>query len=313
MNPGKISIAFYNLENFFDTDDDPLTDDNPFTPKGVMHWVKKRFQRKSKKIAYVISKIGVDKTGEPPILLGLAEIENKKVLNKIIKQKSLKAYDYNFVHFDSGDRRGMDVALLYRKRIIDVLDSHAYPLTLYDDSGNPYKTRDILYVKIQYMTDEWHLFINHWPSRREGDFESDFKRQKAAERLSELIDYVYYENPEAKFIIMGDFNTDPNDPHLVKIISERHFFNPATKLFIKQTGSLNHQGKWHLFDQIIFSSHFKETDNFHLINYKIFSPEYIKTWKGKYKNTPFRTYKGRKYQGGYSDHFPVYAVLKKEK
>ncbi len=307
----EISIGFYNLENFFDTYDDPATADDPFTPKGIMHWIKKRFQRKSKKISYTIKHIGFDKLEKPPLLLGLAEVENKRVLKNIVKQKHLKPYRYDYVHFESGDRRGMDVALLYRKDLVKILEAKSHAIILYNDAGEPYHTRDILHIKIALFDEIWHVFVNHWPSRREGDFESDFKRYEAAKKLSDLIDFVYYEQPDAKFVIMGDFNTDPDDPHLNEIVKRRHLLHPAAKLFKQHKGSLNHHGDWHLFDQILFSSNFENGKGFCLEGFQIFNPKFLKIWQGKNKNNPYRTYKGKTYQGGYSDHFPVYAVLKK--
>ncbi len=304
----KISLAFYNLENFFDTYDDPNTADDAFTPKGFMHWIKKRFENKAKKIAFTISQIGVTETGMPPVIIGLAEVENKRVIKNIIKRRDLKKFHYGFVHFESSDRRGMDVALLYRKDSVQILDAQTYPLTLYNNEGDPYNTRDILYVKARFLDDIFHLLINHWPSRREGDFESDFKRYRAAEKLSEIIDHIYYEQPGAKFILMGDFNTDPDDENL-KIFNKR-FFNPSEEVFQKHQGSLNHQKKWHLFDQILFSRNFlKKGTAFK--SFHIFKPDFLKVWHGKRKNQPFRTYQGRTYQAGYSDHFPVYAIIKK--
>ena len=276
-----------------------------------MRWIKKRFQRKSKKISYTIKHIGFDKLEQPPVLVGLAEIENKRVLKNIVKQKHLKPYRYGFVHFESGDRRGIDVALLYRKDFVKVLEARPHALVLYNDAGEPYHSRDILYVKIALFDEVWHVFVNHWPSRREGDFESDFKRYEAAEKLSDLIDYIYYEQPDGKLVIMGDFNTDPDDPHLNKIVKRRHLIHPAAQLFKQQKGSLNHHGDWHLFDQILFSSNFENSKGFCLKNFEIFNPKFLKVWQGKNKNNPYRTYKGQTYQGGYSDHFPVYAVLKK--
>ena len=307
----KTAIGFYNLENFFDTYDNPLTADNPFTPKGIMRWIKKRFQRKSKKIAYTIGQIGWEETGMPPVLLGLAEVENKRVLKNIIKNRHLKSFRYGFVHFESGDRRGIDVALLYRKDFVKLLETETHPLILRDNKGKVYNSRDILYAKIQLYNEIWHLFINHWPSRREGSFESDFKRYEAAGKLSELIDYVYYEQPDAKFIIMGDFNTNPDDKHILEFVNRRHLLHLAITLYKCHKGSLVHRGNWYLFDQIMFSQNFQSGTGFQLKEFKIFNPDFLKVWHGKYKNQPFRTYKGTQYQGGFSDHFPVYAILKK--
>ncbi len=307
----KTSIGFYNLENFFDTVDDPKTLDNPFTPKGFMHWISKRYFNKAKKIGYVISQLGVEETQKIPALVGLGEVENKTVLNDLIKSKYLRKHNLDFVHFESADRRGMDVALLYDKKQFELLESKPHPLTLYTNKGKPYKTRDILYCRGLLANEEMHILINHWPSRREGDIASSHKRRLASEQLREIINYIQYEEDNAKIIVMGDFNTDPNDESLKNEVVYKDFFNPSEKLFKQHLGSLNHQKKWHLFDQLIFSGNFHSPNNqkFFFNEMKIFAPEYLKNWHGKAKGLPFRTYKGNSYQGGYSDHFPVYATL----
>ena len=309
----KTGISFYNLENFFDTYDDPRTADDAFTPKGMMHWIKKRFQKKSKKIAYAIQQTGLKETGMPPVLVGLAEVENKRVLKNIVKHKHLKSFKYDFIHFESGDRRGIDVALLYRKNFVKILETQPHSLKLYNNKGKSYNTRDILYVKLQLYDEVWHVFVNHWPSRREGELESDYKRYEAAEKLSELIDYIYYEQPEAKFVIMGDFNTNPDDKYIMEIVSRRQLLHPAADLYKHHKGSLVYRGDWFLFDQMMFSQSFASEDGLLFENFKIFNPDFLKDWHGKYKNQPYRTYKGRQYQGGASDHFPVYTILKKER
>jgi endonuclease/exonuclease/phosphatase family metal-dependent hydrolase len=305
----KLSIGFYNLENFFDTVDDPKTQDNPFTPKGFMHWISKRYFNKAKKIAYVISRLGYAETQKLPALVGLGEVENKTVLNDLIKSKYLRKHDLGFVHFESEDRRGMDVALLYDKMQFELLESRAHPLTLYTNKGLPYKTRDILYCRGLLKGEAIHLLINHWPSRREGDIQSGHKRRLASEQLREIINYIQYEEDDAKIIVMGDFNTDPDDETIKTELVYKDFFNPSEALFKQHLGSLNHQQKWHLFDQLIFSNYFNSASKLQYKEMKIFAPKYLKTWHGKLKNKPFRTYIGSSYQGGYSDHFPVYAIL----
>jgi endonuclease/exonuclease/phosphatase family metal-dependent hydrolase len=305
----KLSIGFYNLENFFDTVDDPKTQDNPFTPKGFMHWISKRYFNKAKKIAYVISRLGYTETQKLPALVGLGEVENKTVLNDLVKSKYLRKHDLGFVHFESEDRRGMDVALLYDKMQFELLESRAHPLTLYTNKGLPYKTRDILYCRGLLKGEAIHLLINHWPSRREGDMQSGHKRRLASEQLREIINYIQYEEDDAKIIVMGDFNTDPDDETIKTELVYKDFFNPSEALFKQHLGSLNHQQKWHLFDQLIFSNYFNSASKLQYKEMKIFAPKYLKTWHGKPKNKPFRTYIGSSYQGGYSDHFPVYAIL----
>jgi len=309
------SIGFYNLENFFDTKDDPKTQDDAFTPKGFMHWVMKRYLNKAKKIGYVIQNIGRDKTGFPPAVMGLAEIENNQTLKDLLHSKYLRQYPYKFIHFDSNDRRGMDVALLYLENKFEVLETESYPLVLYNDEGQAYNTRDILYCKGKLNDETIHFIINHWPSRREGDIQSKHKRFLAARKVREIIDFISYDELNAKIVIMGDFNADPNEDNINKELIHDDFFNPTAELFFQQQGSLNHQKKWHLFDQIIFSNNFKlhAENRYCFKEIKIYNPKYLKVRKGKYRMLPFRTYLGNNYQGGYSDHFPVYAVLEKNK
>ncbi len=304
------SFAFYNLENFFDTKNDPNTFDDDFTPKGIMHWIKKRYFNKRNKIAKVISKIGVEQTGQPPVVIGLAEVENKTVLKDLISSKQLDKYKYKYVHYESADKRGIDVAMLYRTEHFELIESNRYPIELYNDKGEAYYSRDILYCKGKVAGKLIHLFFNHWPSRREGDIESDQKRYLAAMRLREQIDYIKYENPESSVVIFGDFNTNPTDKTIENTVVANDFFNPAKNLYIHGKGSLSHDKKWLLFDQIIFSKNFLSENN-HLKhkNFNIYNPGYLSVWKGKFKNIPFRTFVGRKYQNGYSDHFPVYSVL----
>jgi endonuclease/exonuclease/phosphatase family metal-dependent hydrolase len=310
--PNEISIAFYNLENFFDTIDDPKTADNPFTPKGFMHWIAKRYFNKVKKISYVISQIGVDETGEPPAIIGLGEVENKTVLNDLIKSKYLKKYHYKYIHYNSADRRGMDVAILYRENIFTPTNSKAHPLILHTDEGRAYQSRDILYCEGKLFDNTIHFFVNHWPSRREGDMQSNHKRLMASQLTRNLTDQIFYEEDNAKILILGDFNTDPTDKNIKKELVFPGFFNPAEETFLQGKGSLNHQKDWHLFDQIILTENYKmqEINSCIFKKFNIYKPDYLQVWKGKYKGLPFRTYKGRTYQAGFSDHFPVYIVLK---
>ncbi len=306
-----INIAFYNLENFFDTYNDPDTLDDDFTPKGIMHWIKKRYFNKTYKIAKTIGKIGYHETGEPPALIGLAEVENNKVLKDLIHNKHLKKYHYHFIHFESNDIRGMDVALLYRPEKFQILEAIPYPVNLYNDEGKVYQTRDILYCKGRFCSQNFHFFINHWPSRREGDMESDQKRKLAAMRLSEQINYIQYEEDNPHIILMGDFNTNPNDPYIQSEILSLGFFNPALDFMHKKIGSTYHHHRWLMFDQILFSRNMTGKDkDCKFLDFKIYEPRYLSIWKGKFKGFPFRTYQGKKYQNGFSDHFPVYALLK---
>jgi len=308
-----LSIAFYNLENFFDTFDDPDTLDDDFTPKGIMHWIKKRYFNKANKIGKTIGRIGYKETGSAPAIVGLAEVENKRVLNDLTHTRALKKYHYRYIHFESKDLRGMDVALLYRPSVFEVLDTAVYPVELYNDRGEVYQSRDILYCKGKLCGEFIHLFINHWPSRREGELESEQKRKLAAMRLSEQLSYVKYEENSPKIILMGDFNTHPDDLHIKNEILSMGFISPAMHFLKKNKGTTVHRSQWLMFDQILFSDNFfKNRNTCHYKDFKIYKPGFLSVWKGKFKGFPFRTYQGLQYQNGYSDHFPVYALLEKD-
>ncbi len=313
MKKEIFTIAFYNVENFFDTYNDPTTQDDAFTPKGIMRWFKRRYRNKTRKLGWVISQIGRSETGQPPAVIGLSEVENKKVLTDLVLSKYLNSYNYQFIHFDSNDRRGMDVALLFRSDIFNLVHSEVFPLILYRHSGKPYRTRDILYVKLAYKNRFFHFFVNHWPSRREGDRQSDVKRKQAAIELRNLIDEVRYENEHSRLFVMGDFNTNPDDVYLKDFVLSDDFINPFYDLFKQGNFSVKHQNKILLFDQIFFNKDIFEFFNCELIRSNIFSPREIQIWQGKFTGLPYRTYMGLKYKGGYSDHFPVYLILKKGK
>ncbi|MBO0342191.1 endonuclease [Muricauda lutimaris] len=305
----RYTIAFYNLENFFDTKDDPYLLDDDFTPKGFKKWNKSKFWKKAKKISRAISKIGLKDSGHPPVLVGMAEVENKGVIETLLQTKKLRNLNYGVIHFDSPDERGIDTALIYDKGHFSVLDAETIPLIVQNTNGERDLTRDILYVHGKLHKEEIHVFVNHWPSRRQGAEETSYKRIKAAEIMLQKIDEIEADRPN--IIIMGDFNDDPNSESIQTLMDTGMFINPMQKLLSPESGSANYRGEWNLFDQILISHSFlnykKGTHSF--VKAKIFSPRFLKEWKGRYRGNPFRTFAGSKYLGGYSDHFPVYIVL----
>ncbi len=304
------SIAFYNLENLFDTTNDPDTLDDDFTPHSEKQWDESRYQKKLKKIGRVISDIGYEDIGYPPALLGLAEVENASVLKDLIASKFLKKKGYDFVHFDSSDERGIDTALLYRKELFSVTYKESYTVYLTDEFGERDYTRDVLYVKGVLNEQTVHILVNHWPSRRKGTQETAHKRIAASKKNLEIIAEIRNEDPNARILVMGDFNDDP-DSESVKILVSDGLYNPMEVLLTKYEGSLKHREDWHVFDQIIISHNFlKGHENpFRFLEASIYNPKEIQEYKGKYKGMPFRTYAGKKYLGGYSDHFPVYGIF----
>lgn len=305
----RYTIAFYNLENFFDTKDDPYLLDDDFTPKGFRNWDDYKFGRKVKKIAKAISTIGLEDSDTPPILIGMAEVENKAVVQTLLQSKRLKDIDYDVIHFDSPDERGIDTALVFDKNHFEVLEAETIPLIVQNTNGDRDYTRDILYVRGNLHQEEIHVFVNHWPSRRVGPEKTDYKRIKAAETIIKKIETIEGDFPN--IIIMGDFNDDPNSQSIQTLMQTGNFINPMKKLLSPKSGSANYKGKWSLFDQILLSHSFLnfESKTHSFVKAQIFAPKFLREWKGKYKGNPFRTFGGKNYLGGYSDHFPVYIVL----
>jgi len=307
------TIAFYNVENLFDIANDPKTLDDDFTPLGRNKWNIKRYNRKLDKMSTVISQIGLQESGYVPAIIGLAEVENRTVVDDLISRKHLKDHDYGIVHFNSPDERGVDVTLLYRKSIFELLHAENKTLFLKNEEGERDFTRDVLLVRGKLKGELIHILVNHWPSRRSGTDETEVKRIKAAQLVGEIISNINAEYEEAKIIIMGDFNDDPTDVSVKEHLLSNDFYNPFESIFQQGRGTLNHNGEWHLFDQIIISQNFMKKPPFIFNEASIFDKNFLKEWKGKRKGNPFRTYIGKWHQGGYSDHLPVYMQLKKVK
>ncbi len=304
------TFAFYNLENLFDTVNNPNTLDDDFTPESEKGWNQEKYADKLQKLARVISQIGYEEINHPPVLTGVAEVENKKVLEDLTNTGFLKNKDYGFVHFNSPDERGIDTALLYRKKYISVAESKVFPLMIDNLDGNRDYTRDILYVKLRLQKQTLHLLVNHWPSRRDGAEKTSYKREAAARKNIEIISAILNKDSQAKIVVMGDFNDDPKSKS-VQLLSKDLLYNPMELLLTKHEGSLNYHGEWNLFDQIMFSTNFLQQHGnvFRFEDAKIFDKKLVQKYSGKYKGNPFRTYVGNKYLGGYSDHFPVYGIF----
>ncbi|EAR02665.1 endonuclease/exonuclease/phosphatase family protein [Maribacter sp. HTCC2170] len=306
------TIAFYNLENLFDTIDDPETMDDDFTPEGFKKWTPKRYKKKVYKLAKTISEIGLESANRPPALVGIAEVENEMVVQDLINAEPLRKTAYDYVHYDSPDERGIDTGLLYHRDYFEVLFSEPITLMVYNPDGARDTTRDILYVHGKLNGEVVHVFVNHWPSRRDGEEETGYKRVEAAKTIKFKMAQIeeQFENPN--YIIMGDFNDNPDSKSIQLLLEDSNLYNPMEKLGSPERGSANYRRSWSLFDQIMVSHNFfnyeKGTHSFAHAN--IFDDNLLTEWKGKFKGTPFRTYAGRKYIGGYSDHFPVYIQLK---
>lgn len=317
------TIAFYNVENLFDTKDDSLIFDDNRTPNGKDRWTTARYHKKLKNISNVISKIGADVTQTSPDLIGLCEVENKQVLQDLINQPALFEKDYGIIHFDSPDERGIDVALLYKKTVFIPSSFESHRLLLFNTEDERNYTRDQLVVGGLLDQEKIHVIVNHWPSRSGGESRSKPNRIAAARLNRRIMDSLMRLNTQTKIISMGDLNDDPLDESLKKVLKtkgakrklgEGELFNPMEKMYKKGIGSLAYRDKWNMFDQIILTSNLVNTKEgcYKFWKAGVFSPLYLITQKGPYKRYPFRTYAGGNYLGGYSDHFPVYIYLIKD-
>lgn len=317
------SVGFYNLENLFDPQDDPKTFDEDYTPRGRKRWTEDVLQQKIDRLAEAIRKIGFRESKRPPLLLGVAEVENFRVLQMLVHHELLYPYGYEILHYDSPDARGIDLALLYQKDFFLVSESKAYNLPLFDGKTNLKRsTRDQLVVSGWMEEEELHLLINHWPSRRGGQKRSESHRISAARLQQKIIDSLQGLNPVAKIIVMGDFNDNPDDKSLSLLTDTQEnsymknfqpLFNPMKRLYKKGVGSLAYRDRWFLFDQILISQSLMPTKGVFFIEAKVFSPDFLKNKKGKYKGYPFRSEIQGGQLHGYSDHFPIYALMGKMK
>ncbi len=315
------TIAFYNVENLFDTEDNPETFDDDRTATGKDVWDEEKYLHKIANISRVLAEIGGETNPEPPAIIGLCEIENRKVLEDLIAHPNLDNYKYGIIHFDSQDERGVDVALLYNMRRFLPLEAKKHKLILYE-AENPAKrdyTRDQLVVTGLLNNEELNFIVNHWPSRGGGEARSAYKREKAALLNKKIIDSLLRINPEARIVSMGDFNDDPHNKSFKKVLKteadkknlpENSLYNPMESMLKSGKGSLAYRDAWNLFDQIYMTSNLINTkQGFQFYKAGIFNKPYLITQNGQFKGYPFRTYGYSGYEGGYSDHFPVYIYL----
>ena len=316
------TIAFYNVENLFDTINDPKTWDDDRTPKGRDRWTSVIYEKKLKNIAKVIADIGFDLTNQTPSVIGLCEIENRKVLEDLIKTESLIKENYQIIHYDSPDERGIDVAMLFKQNRFIVSSSKTYPLYLKRKDGSRDYTRDHLLVSGFLDKDPIHFIINHWPSRSGGQMRSEPGRILAGKLNKKIIDSILQSNPKANIISMGDFNDNPSDKSVKPIlntifkkskIKEGQLFNPMEELYRKGYGSYRYKGKWDMIDQFLLSKNLVDNKNgLFFLKASVFNKKYLINPSGKYEGYPFKSFAGGKFLNGYSDHFPIYLYLAKE-
>ncbi len=316
-------IGFYNLENLYDTIDNPIVNDDEFTPDGVRNYNGSIYTNKLSKLASVIARMGSEISPDGPAILGVAEIENDTVLHDLVKHPLIRNRNYRIVHYDSKDLRGVDVALLYNPAYFTVTASGALFVDLPEGAKTSFFTRDVLWVKGRLDGETIYVFVNHWPSRLGGEERSAPGRYAAAQVNRNFIDSVKRNEPNAKFVIMGDLNDDPVNKSVTQVLGAKgkqsevkpgELFNPWYEMYKKGIGTLAYQDAWGLFDQIIISQSWleKQQKGFFYYRQHIFNKEFIIENIGKYKGYPMRTWDGNTYRGGYSDHFPTYLVMLKQ-
>ncbi len=316
-------ISFYNLENLYDTIFHGSNDDVSFTPNGAKAYTSKVFHDKLAKLARVLSEIGTDNNPDGPAILGVAEIENKQVLDTLLRHPLIAARGYRYVHYDSRDFRGVDVALIYNPKYFKVERSRPVFVKIPSGTKDAAYTRDVLWVKGLLDGEPIQLFVNHWPSRSGGQKRSEPARMAAAITVRNWIDSLDIIAPGVKTIVMGDLNDDPIDNSItkglkssgnVKSLKPDALYNPWTTMYKNGMGTLAYQDAWSLFDQILLSASFmnKMQPGFFYYKHHVFKAAYMIENTGKYKGYPMRSYTGDIYRGGYSDHFPTYVVLLKK-
>jgi predicted extracellular nuclease len=306
---------WYNVENLYDTVHDPNTLDNDFTPTGFYHWTKKRYNEKVAKITQVFHNIVQPNF---PDIIGLAEIENDTVLTALVeKMNNNEMHGYKFVHFESPDERGIDVAMIYNSKSFTVQESMPISVHL---PGIKERTRDILYVKGTTKNEEiLHLFFVHFPSRNEGTEETEQRRCFATSILKENIDKILCENEQSNIAILGDFNDTPDNKSITEVLGAQKSFNNLQPYNLynllypkinKGLGTIYYYG-WLLFDQIIVSGHLLNNPKIECTaaHADIFNPRYLLHFNQNGTIQPNRTYH-RRYIGGYSDHLPVFLKMK---
>lgn len=318
---GVYGAGFYNVENLWDYEDDPTNPrDEEYTPDGKYQWTKTKYEQKLQNIAQVISKLGSDYCPAGLAIIGIAEVENKRVLDDLVKEKAIANRNYQVVHFESPDHRGIDVAAIYNPRLFTFVSAKTYPFNKPDMPN--YKTRDVLLVSGLLAGEPFHMLVNHWPSRYGGS-KSYPLREFAASIVKHVADSIHADNPKAKVLIVGDMNDDPKDKSCAKVlnakrkikqVTEDGYYNATWKLYDDGIGSLCYQNKWNLFDQQIISGNLLGKDYSTLKFWKseVFNWPFLIQQEGKYKGYPFRTFSGTSFVNGYSDHLPTITYFLKE-
>ena len=319
-------VMFYNLENLFDTINDPDKNDEEFLPDGIRKWSTYKYNAKLANIERVLWDIAVQNKDFPAII-GVSEIENRTVLEDLIAQEKLSKGNYRIVHYDSPDRRGVDCAFFYRPDVFKIEGSKAEPYN--HPTRKDFYTRDLVTMWGTIEGEPFFFIVSHWPSRLGGKEQSSYLREHAALRCKQISDSVRRIKPDTKVVIMGDFNDDATDKSVVEVLGAKgklkqvgagEFFNPFNEMLKAGYGTLAYQDSWNLFDNIVVSDNLATGSTGELKIQKadgakfygnIFSRPYMLQQEGQYKGYPLRTFVGTNFQNGFSDHLPVYIYIAK--
>ncbi len=319
------TIMFYNLENLFDTIQDPDTNDREFLPDGNKKWNSHKYWTKMRNLDQVL--YGIAQANKDfPAVIGVSEIENRSVLEDLVMMEKIRKANYRIAHFDSPDRRGVDVGFLYRADRFKIEGSYPHPVMM--EELPDFRTRDILAMWGTMDGEPFYFMVAHWPSRLGGQQASEPRRVAAARIMRHVIDSVHMASPATKIVVMGDLNDDPSDKSVAVVLGGKQkvnelvpgdMFNPYYEMFKKGHGTLAYQDAWNLFDNIVVSENLVNAPrgSWHIIKAdgqfygNIFRAKYLFQQEGQYKGYPLRTFVGDNFQYGYSDHLPVYIVMEK--
>lgn len=301
------------------------TGSHEFTPNSSKNYTEAVYKKKLENASKVISEIGQKYTKNLPTIVGVLEVENRQVVEDLIKQPALAKGNYGVIHINSYDYRGIDPAIIYQKNRFTPIRVYAKPLKVYDEEGKREYTRDLLVAYGILDGERIVIFMNHWPSRRGGEAISLAKRNAAAVNLREEMDKFRAQDPNIKLFSLGDYNDDPISPslktHLKAVgdesqLSEEYpYFNPMYKMFKRGVASLAYRDAPNLFDQIIVTKNLvldKDPSKYSLYKTEVYAPDYLKNPSGQWKGYPLRSWDGDNFTGGYSDHFPVFTVLQRD-
>lgn len=319
---GLYPVAFYNLENIFDTIHDEGKNDYDFLPNGSYHWDKNKYENKLKNMSKVLLDLGTDKVPMGAVVIGVSEVENSRVLDALSAQPGMKQRGMKYIHIEGPDKRGVDCALFYNPTVFKPVKWFLQPY-IYENGDTVRKTRGYLTVQGSIDGDPLTVIVCHWPSRGA----TSYFREIAGKQVRQLTDSIHKADPQQRIIVMGDLNDDPDNKSLKNLggkrtinkVKDGDFFNPWWDVLRSQgQGTLSYQGGWNLFDQILLSQNLldiegkKDYSHLKLQSWHIFRRDYLIQQEGKFKGSPKRTTSGGVWLNGYSDHLPTVVYLKKE-